>query len=212
MLADETKNVKSVIFPTDEIAEIHWDEPDSFVSPSKKTNVFLAAYTTAHARIKLYKILDILNKNVLYYDTDSIIYVYKPNVTPEICTGDFLGDLTNEIEDSNYITEFVSGGPKNYSYKLAFPNQANKQYICKVKGISLNFSTIQQINFHSMKDLILNDRSNTAYKVSNKHSIQRVKKTTEIVSVEITKSYNFNYDKRVIGDDFFTYPYGYDVL
>ena len=43
------------------------------------TNVFIAAFTTSWARIRLYEALDILGEQVLYYDTDSIIYKYIPN-------------------------------------------------------------------------------------------------------------------------------------
>lgn len=31
--------------------------------------------------------------------------------------GDYLGDLANELDTIDYITEFVSGGPKNYAYR-----------------------------------------------------------------------------------------------
>ena len=31
--------------------------------------------------------------------------------------GEFLGDLTSELDDDDYIVEFVSAGPKNYSFK-----------------------------------------------------------------------------------------------
>jgi hypothetical protein len=35
---------------------------------------------------------------------------------PEL--GDYLGDLTDEVP-YNIIIEFVTGGPKNYAYKIA---------------------------------------------------------------------------------------------
>lgn len=33
------------------------------------TNIFIAIFTTAHARIKLYRALDLLQEQVLYFDT-----------------------------------------------------------------------------------------------------------------------------------------------
>ena len=45
---------------------------------SGKLNVFIACFTTALARLKLYKELDRLGEQVLYYDTDSVIYSCKP--------------------------------------------------------------------------------------------------------------------------------------
>ena len=38
-----------------------------------KTNIFIAAFTTCHARLKLYESLDILQEQVLYYGTDSVV-------------------------------------------------------------------------------------------------------------------------------------------
>ena len=41
---------------------------------AEKTNIFIASFTTALARPKLYEELQKLEKQVLYYDTDSVIY------------------------------------------------------------------------------------------------------------------------------------------
>ena len=56
-----------------------------------------------------------LQKQVLYYDTDSVIYRWKEG-QPQIDIGDYLGDMTDEL-DGDVIVEFVSGGPKNYAYQ-----------------------------------------------------------------------------------------------
>ena len=39
-----------------------------------KTNIFVTALTTCHARLKLYESLDTLQQQVLYYDTVSVVY------------------------------------------------------------------------------------------------------------------------------------------
>ena len=83
---------------------------------SKVTNLFIGIFTTAWARLELYNLLDLMGKNVLYVDTDSCVYVSKSG-DPQPALGDFLGDLTNEMEA--YITQFVCGGPKNYGYKVS---------------------------------------------------------------------------------------------
>ena len=71
-------------------------------------NVVIAAFTTCHARLRLYNVLDRLQERVLYFDTDSIIYVSKPGEW-EPPTGDYLGDLTDEIDpkDGQYIASFL---------------------------------------------------------------------------------------------------------
>ena len=46
-----------------------------------KTNLFIAIFSTAHARFKLYEVLETLQERVLYYDTDSVIYKWRPRQT-----------------------------------------------------------------------------------------------------------------------------------
>ena len=55
---------------SDEIIEIRYEHGDKFVQPNPNTNVVIAAFTTAHARLKLYDELDMLQERVLYYDTN----------------------------------------------------------------------------------------------------------------------------------------------
>ena len=68
-------NVTNASFINDEIIEIHYENTDEFIETSEKTNVVIAAFTTTHARLKLYGVLEQLDRRVLYFDTDSIIYV-----------------------------------------------------------------------------------------------------------------------------------------
>jgi butyrate kinase len=68
------------------------------VEELKTVNVVVTAYTTAMARLELYKHLEQLGERVLYYDTDSVIFVSSENDW-EPPVGDFLGDLTDEMVD-----------------------------------------------------------------------------------------------------------------
>ncbi|XP_035228066.1 uncharacterized protein LOC118200234 [Stegodyphus dumicola] len=74
MLADPTKKIKDVFLPTPEVAAIYWDSAKEFVPQDASTNIFLATFTTAWARLKLYSEMEKLGRDVLYHDTDSIIY------------------------------------------------------------------------------------------------------------------------------------------
>ena len=62
---------------------------------SFKQNVFIAAFTTSFARLKLYDAIDSLGDRVLYYDTDSVIYKTKRG-QEKLPLGEFLGQFTNE--------------------------------------------------------------------------------------------------------------------
>ena len=98
---------------------------------------------TVWARLELYnKLLDLMGENVLYVDTDSCVYVSKPE-GPKPAISDFLGDLTNEITPKHgpesYITYFVCGGPKNYAYKVS-----DGKTHCK-NSLVLNPDTLKEI-------------------------------------------------------------------
>ena len=56
------------------------------------------------------RIENIREHSLLYHDTDSVIY-YRKLIDPEIECGDYLGDLTDEINGK--CTSFLSLGPKN---------------------------------------------------------------------------------------------------
>ena len=62
----------------DDTVEVQYKNTEEFAEQNNKVNVVIAAFTTAYARLKLYDLLDLLQERVLYYDTDSVIYVHKP--------------------------------------------------------------------------------------------------------------------------------------
>lgn len=81
----------------------------------------IAAYVTTGARLKLYSYLDTSGESVLYCDTNSVIHIRNVADPPNVPTGDFLGKLTNELEDFGpdaYIDKFVSSGPQNNAFSV----------------------------------------------------------------------------------------------
>ena len=112
---------------------------------SFKPNVFMAAFTTSFARLKLYDALDFL-----YYDTDSVIYKTKPG-QEKLPLGPFLGDFTDDL-GGDKIVEFVSGGAKNCGYRTR-----KGKVECKVRGFTLNYETLQSLNDETMKSNILKE-------------------------------------------------------
>ena len=89
-------------------ANLKENQPDN-----GRVNIFIAAFTTCWARLKLYSYLEQLQQRVLYFDTDSVIYTTNPE-QPCIPPGDYLGKMTNELVDGDCIMEFTFAGPKNY--------------------------------------------------------------------------------------------------
>ena len=143
MLSSTDKEILDWHILSDDLVQMDWKYKEEFLTANKMTNVFLAAFTTAHARLRLYDVLESMDEKVLYFDTDSVIYVVAEGEY-EPATGDFLGELTDEL-DGHHIIEFVSAGPKNYAYKTE-----EEKTTCKVKGFNLNHETAKNINFDTM--------------------------------------------------------------
>ena len=125
----------------DDIMEVQFRNMKGFEEQNNKVNVVIAAFTTAYARLKLYDLLDLLQERVLYYDTDSVIYVHKPD-KPDPPLGNYLGDLTNELDDDDYITSFISAGPKNYTYQTKKGKSDTK-----IRGITMDYSASQKLMY-----------------------------------------------------------------
>ena len=79
-------------------------------------NIFLVAYTSSYARLNLYDNMEPLSSRVLYYDTDSIVYVHDPRHSNFPSLGDYFSNLKDECWRNQY-EEFVSVGPKKYAYR-----------------------------------------------------------------------------------------------
>ncbi|XP_064635289.1 uncharacterized protein LOC135492653 [Lineus longissimus] len=207
-MTDDTIEVRDVQMVNDECVLMMTCLKEQFVEANNKTNVVIAAYVTAHGRLKLFSELSKLGKNVLYFDTDSIIYRESSNTSSyRPVLSDFLGHFKDELS-GNTITEFVSGGPKNYAYKLKTPERDGVQTVCKVRGFTLNYRNGQSINFDSMKRLILENRFDERIVVRNPRKIKR-KKDFKVVSAPESKAYGIVYDKRIITESFQTIPFGY---
>ena len=207
LLSSDQIKVTGANFINDELIEVHFENVDEFVEADGKTNVVIAAFTTAHARLKLYSVLEQLDRRVLYFDTDSVIYVSKDGEW-EPPTGSYLGELTDELE-GGHITTFVSGGPKNYAY--AYETNTSKT-VCKVRGITLNYRTVQKVNFNVMCDMIclraLSDLTDTIT-VNIPFKIARNKNDKNVATRREDKDYRIVYSKRVIVNNFDTLPYGF---
>ena len=162
MLNDSASFYQYLTDPTIEVQDFHVLAPETCQVEYKHRkanlpecaylNIFIAVFTTAHARIRLYRELHRLGRKALYYDTDSIIYRYKENDPEQIHPpyGDYLGMWTNELSLGVHISQFVSAGPKSYSYKTS-----SGEITVKVKGLTLTYAASATVNFETIKALVL---------------------------------------------------------
>ena len=97
LMNDESIIVKNVNVYNEDVLEVTTIQKEGAYAPTTKGNIFIALFTTAIARLKLYDALDKLQDRVLYYDTDSVIYTTKPNQA-QLPLGKFLGEFTDETD------------------------------------------------------------------------------------------------------------------
>lgn len=161
LVSDPLLDIRSIRMCTEEVLEVAYTSNKDNAPKGSKTNIFIAAFTTAQARLKLYQSFEKLDQQVLY-DTDSVIYLWQPGL-PEIELGNYLGDMTNELDDGDYIVEFVSGGAKNYGYLTR-----NGKVVCKVRGFPLNVRGSAQLNYQVMKINVLDE---ILYPLENRRTI-----------------------------------------
>jgi len=69
LLTSDNVEVQNVRFVNEKMVEMHYINAMDFIPANAKANAVLAAFTTAHARLKLYSVLEALNERVLYFDT-----------------------------------------------------------------------------------------------------------------------------------------------
>lgn len=184
----------------DDMVQICYDHRDVFKNKENfGSSVYIALMTSARARIKLYRLLDILGDRVIYFDTDSVKFVEQigENLLP---IGDGLGELTDEVDEGYYISRFISTGPKSLCYELtSIADMNDKKYIIKLKGITLNSGNLAKVNFDEMKKILLGE--NDVIKFVNLSKIVRNPSTLEIRNRVESKDYKLVYTKRVVQED-----------
>ena len=73
LVQDTTLDIKNIRICTDDILEVSYKSINEDAPASKKTNIFIAGFTTAQAASNDMRFLEKLDRQVLYYDTDSVI-------------------------------------------------------------------------------------------------------------------------------------------
>ena len=83
----------------------NYETKNEFLKVNYDTNIYIACFTSSWARLRLYNMLEKLDKNVCYCDTDSVVYI-ESEQTKEIVDkyiGDGLGDWTDELEGNHMV-------------------------------------------------------------------------------------------------------------
>jgi len=147
------------------------------------TNLALAGFTTANARLRLYKELYKLDKRVIYCDTDSIIYEYQKD-NYNVVEGDSLGEW--ELEDNGDLKEVYALAPKTYGYKSI---DGEEKYKCK--GVTLNYGNCMKFTYDNLKKLIKGEMKDNKIITENLDFIKD-NKTGKIHTKISEKETNYN--------------------
>ena len=209
LLTSAEIEVSSVLPINQEVLCVRWHFIEEAVQPSSMTNVVVAAFTTAQARLKLFECLHALGPRAWYYDTDSIIYVSIPGDS-ELTVGSTLGDLADELAEhgpGTFISRFVSSGPKFYAFEFR-KHDGSKGYVCKLKGLRLHYRNAQKINFESIRKMILEDSEPIEV---NKSAIRRTA-FRDVLTLTERKKCKPVYDKRRYVALDRSYPYGFKSM
>ena len=164
-----------------------------------KSNVYISAFITAYSRLKLYnEALEPLGRNVLYFDTDSVIYVSPTgdHLVPVDTTGE-MGLWTSEAKPNDHFVEFCSAGPKTYALK-SFSGTGD---IAKSKGFSLHYNNQKVFNFETLKEQAIYKGLGMDIEKLSLHRndvIMRRNRFQIIVERNKGKILNMVYDKRKI--------------
>eukprot|EP00971_Amphidinium_carterae_P348504 6490527-Amphidinium_carterae.2 len=143
---------------------------------------------------------------------DSVIFVYdetNPNhKSPEHNTppshlqfGNGLGQWEDEFHGQDHIVEIVVGGAKSYAYKTA-----KGKVVVKQKGITLNRSNDDLINFETMKNMVLNQETLHS---SEKAQFKWDTLTKDVITKNIARSIKSTINEKRNVDGYDTLPFGY---
>ena len=204
ILFDDKYEVKNLTFFSDEVAYAVYREKEGFVPQLVNANVVIGEFTLSHARLHLYGCLEQLGRQVIYFDTDSIVQVTRPG-QKSFPVGRYFGELTDKLDEGDHIVKSVSAGPKNYSFRTA-----SGKVVCKIRGFTLNFLNAQHLNLESMLDVVVHHPRKEVM-VTDPCKIVRDHKEREVLTVSQNKRYKLVCDKRVRARDgsFDTFPYRY---
>ena len=205
LVLDEKIENLSISFLGESMAYVNYEIKDRFLSTSYNTNIYIACYTTAWARLRLYEMMERLDRNICYCDTDSLVYIENEQTKHiyDKYIGDSLGEWTDELH-GDYMDFWCCAQPKDYGYIMN-----TSKHVGKVKGFRVNAETEDKMTIESRKQLI----KGTINTVDITYNPFVINKSCQIFTKQMVKQWAFKFDKRRIvkisDDEIDTLPFGY---
>ncbi|KAF7627112.1 hypothetical protein Mgra_00009622 [Meloidogyne graminicola] len=150
--------IQSIDKLTEETILITYKPKDEFIIEHETSNIVISLWTTSAARIRLLKAMQKVAEspgcNILYGDTDSILFSHPKDIECPLQTGPHLGDLAREYVGSA-IKEYVGGACKAYGLRMESNKNAKISTALKVRGITLTVDVCKILHFESFKKSVL---------------------------------------------------------
>nr|CAD2175173.1 unnamed protein product [Meloidogyne enterolobii] len=150
--------IQSIDNLTEETILLTYKQKEEFIIEHDTSNMVISLWTTSAARIKLLKAMQKVAEspgcNILYGDTDSILFSHPKNMECPLQTGPHLGDLAREYAGSE-IKEYVGGACKAYALRMESKKNAKVSSVLKVRGITLTADVCKILHFDSFKESVL---------------------------------------------------------
>ena len=110
VIVDATKNITDFNILSDDKIMIDYNPVRDFQTKIHLVNPAIGGFATSYGRLRLYKMLDMLQDSCIYSNTDSAFMIIPRNIQDSITIGHYLGDVESELSPQDYITQFVSIG------------------------------------------------------------------------------------------------------
>ena len=179
------------------------------VRRSKDSNTILASMVTSLARIELLKAMSKLKGNLLYVDTDSVVFHTSANVDfngQSYLIGGWTDELLEAWGPDCKPIEFISCAPKCYAIKGINTKTGKYVYIIKMKGMTLQKEN-QERDYENLRRVVLGENvefpyPQTQFKLDPKSSSIRLKSIVKVLRDSSMK-------RHVMPNRIDTLPYGW---
>lgn len=184
----EKYDIKNIFLHTNQCRTISYDEKEHTRMNTNISSIAVAAWTTAKARLRLFDVMHKLGQDVIYCDTDSVIYIDRGDPNKQIPVGSRLGDLQNEIKKkSDYITKIVSTAPKSYAYVTKEGSSSVKS-----KGFTLSVFNSERVNIDSMEKMVHGETKeieteSLQFEINRDHQIKTKSSCKKILTMTFDK-------------------------
>jgi len=118
--------------------------------------------------------------------------------------------MQSELKKGEVIVEVVCAGTKNYAYKTYTSATDESKTVCKVRGITFNYSASQLVNFEKIKDIIMSkDDETVIVRTENKIKRKNIDGGVHLISERKDKTYRVSFLKRRRLNDNTSLQFGY---